>query len=103
MITTSRLPPIRALLIAGVMAIAIPALAGPSAAKVRLGAFLEVPEETLASQLDLPKGRGLVVRQVIPGSAAAKAGLEPFDILLEWNGQAVPDDVRKFCFAIEQT
>jgi hypothetical protein len=89
-------------LVVGFLAAAVPAFAGPSAAKVRLGAFLEVPEETLASQLDLPKGRGLVVRQVIADSAAAKAGLQPFDILLELNGQAVPGDVRQFCFAIEQ-
>src|SRR5262249_33439384 len=102
MIATSRILLITALLIVGSLAAAMPALAGPSAAKVRLGAFLEVPEETLASQLDLPKGRGLVVRQVIADSAAAKAGLQPFDILLELNGQAVSGDVRQFCFAIEQ-
>lgn len=77
-------------------------LAGPTAARTRLGVFLEVPEETLASQLDLPKDRGLVVRQVIPDSAAARAGLQPFDVLLELNGKAVPNNVREFSYALEK-
>jgi hypothetical protein len=32
----------------------------------------------------------------VPGSAAAKGGLKPNDILLELNGKAVPSDVQKF-------
>jgi membrane-associated protease RseP (regulator of RpoE activity) len=55
----------------------------------RLGVRVDPPSDELAEQLDLPKGHGLVVREVVPESAAAKAGLKPHDILLEFNGKAV--------------
>ena len=57
----------------------------------RLGARVEPPSATLTDQLDLPKGQGLVVQELLPDSAAAKAGLKPHDILLELNGKAVPN------------
>lgn len=60
----------------------------------RLGARVEPPSATLTDQLDLPRGRGLVVRELLPDSAAAKAGLKPHDILLELNGKAVPNRVE---------
>src|SRR5206468_613585 len=63
------------------------------AAEGRLGVVADKPGATLAEQLDLPQGQGLVVEEVQPNSAAAKAGLKPHDILLELNGKAVPDDV----------
>jgi membrane-associated protease RseP (regulator of RpoE activity) len=56
---------------------------------VRLGVRVDPPSDELAEQLDLPKGQGLVVREVVPESAAAKAGIKPHDILLEMNGKAV--------------
>lgn len=59
----------------------------------RLGAHVEPPSATLAEQLDLPKGRGLVLKEVLPDSAAEKAGLKPHDILLELNGEKVPNEV----------
>ncbi len=55
---------------------------------------MEVPGATLAEQMDLPKGQGLVVRDVPADSAAAKAGLKPHDILLELDGKPVPDRVE---------
>ena len=39
----------------------------------------------LRAQLDIPEGQGLLVRQVVPDSPAAKAGLQDFDILLKAN------------------
>ena len=60
----------------------------------RLGARVEPPSATLAAQLDLPKGRGLVLKEVLPDSAAEKAGLKPHDILLELNGEKVPNEVE---------
>jgi beta-lactamase regulating signal transducer with metallopeptidase domain len=60
----------------------------------RLGAHVEPPSATLAEQLDLPKGRGLVLKEVLPDSAAEKAGLKPHDILLELNGEKVPNEVE---------
>jgi beta-lactamase regulating signal transducer with metallopeptidase domain len=62
----------------------------------RLGVRVQKPSETLAEQLDLPKGQGLVIDQVSPDSAAAKAGLKPHDILLEIGGKAVPDNPADF-------
>jgi membrane-associated protease RseP (regulator of RpoE activity) len=62
----------------------------------RLGVEVTKPSAALADQLDLPKGEGLVVRAVKPNSAADKAGLKEHDILLEFNGQPVPDEASNF-------
>ncbi len=61
----------------------------------RLGVVAEKPSTTLAEQLDLPKDQGLVVREVVADSAAAKAGLKPHDILLELNGKPVPNEAHQ--------
>ncbi|MFL5240924.1 MAG: M56 family metallopeptidase [Gemmataceae bacterium] len=61
----------------------------------RLGVHVQKPSATLAEQLDLPKGQGLVIEQVTPDSAAAKAGLKPHDILLEIAGKTVPDNTAE--------
>jgi hypothetical protein len=66
----------------------------------RLGTRLDRPDASLVDQLDLPKGQGLVILDVEEGSAAAKAGLKPHDILLEVDGKPVPDDVRQFARTI---
>jgi membrane-associated protease RseP (regulator of RpoE activity) len=62
----------------------------------RLGVRIEPPSSILVDQLDLPKGAGQVVVQVLPNSAAAKAGLKKHDILLEVDGKAVPTDYFQF-------
>jgi hypothetical protein len=62
----------------------------------RMGIMIKEPDATLVEQLDLPKGQGLIVEQVTPDSAAAKAGMKPHDILLEVNGKSVPDNAAKF-------
>jgi hypothetical protein len=72
---------------------AIPGL-GDRHPHARLGARVEPPSATLAEQLDLPKDQGLVLREVMPDSAADKAGLKTHDILLELNGQPVPNRVE---------
>jgi hypothetical protein len=59
-----------------------------------LGAHVEPPSATLAEQLDLPKGRGLVLKEVLPDAAAENAGLTPHDLLLELNGEKVPNEVE---------
>jgi membrane-associated protease RseP (regulator of RpoE activity) len=64
----------------------------------RLGAAVEKPGDTLVEQLELPKDQGLILREVTPDSAAAKAGLKAHDILLELDGKPVssnPDEFRK--------
>jgi hypothetical protein len=61
----------------------------------RLGVMFDRPDSTLAEQLDLPKGQGLIVTQVAADSAAAKAGIKSHDILLELNGKTVSNDTRE--------
>ncbi|MBI1914861.1 MAG: PDZ domain-containing protein [Planctomycetes bacterium] len=83
-----------------------PPLAGPDGVAAeptaRLGARLASPSGTLAEQLALPRGQGLVVEEVPQGSAAAKAGLKPHDILLEIDGKAVPSSVDDFARLLEK-
>ncbi len=58
-------------------------------AKLGVAIAAEIPAATRA-QVDaevLPAGFGVMVEQVEPGSAAAKAGIEPFDILLQFDDQ----------------
>ncbi len=62
----------------------------------RLGVFVDPPADALREQLDLPAGQGLIVRQVLPDSAAAKVGLRPHDLLLEFDGKPVPNRVDEF-------
>ncbi len=62
----------------------------------RLGVQVSKPSDALVDQLDLPKDQGQVIEQVIPDSAAAKAGLKRHDVLLELNGKAVPADFPEF-------
>lgn len=68
----------------------------------RLGVRVDRPSEALAEQLDLPKGKGLVIAEVRPDSAAAKAGLKVHDILVEIGGKAVPSDVREFVSQVRE-
>jgi len=62
----------------------------------RLGAELGMPGPTLAHQLDLPRGQGLVVHAIAAHSAADKAGLKKYDILLELNGKSVSSKMSDF-------
>ncbi len=68
----------------------------------RLGVTVSQPTETLVDQLDLPKGQGLVISQVLPDTPAAKAGLKPNDILLELNGKAVPSNQGEFVRQVQE-
>lgn len=62
----------------------------------RLGAQVRSPSPTLVDQLDLPKDQGIVLEEVGPNSAAARAGMKPHDILLELDGKPVPSKVDDF-------
>ncbi|URD59757.1 Do family serine endopeptidase [Sphingomonas sp. KRR8] len=57
-----------------------------------LGVGLQPLDEGIASSLGLPKDRGELVRSVVPGGAAAKAGLQQGDVVLSVNGRAVTAD-----------
>ena len=50
----------------------------------------------LVEQLDLPKDQGIVVNEVMPDSAASKAGLKAHDILLEVDGKTVTNKLPEF-------
>jgi serine protease Do len=52
--------------------------------------FFELTPE-LAKRLGVPDRRGVAVREVFPGNPAATAGLEPGDVIVEWNGKQVED------------
>jgi serine protease Do len=50
----------------------------------------------LRQQLGLAKDTGLVLDKVSDSSAAGKAGLKTYDILVQFDGKAVPSDVAGF-------
>lgn len=70
-----------------------PSTAAPSAVVQKAGGYLGVllgpVPAVLRSQLSdvLPAGQGVMVREVVEDSPAAKAGLQPYDILLSYGDQ----------------
>lgn len=78
---------------------------GPDNVRTRLGMDLEKPSALIAEQMNLPKDQGLVVTNVKPDSAAAKAGFKVNDIWLELDGKAVPsnpDELQKMLHEIKE-
>ncbi|HJV85207.1 MAG TPA: DegQ family serine endoprotease [Noviherbaspirillum sp.] len=55
----------------------------------RLGVTIQEVNQTLADSFKLPQPNGALVSSVVPGSAAARAGLEPGDVILKYNGQQI--------------
>jgi hypothetical protein len=62
----------------------------------RLGISVDVPSRLISEQLGLVEGQGLVIREVLKGTSAEKAGLKANDILLELNGKPVSSDPGVF-------
>jgi membrane-associated protease RseP (regulator of RpoE activity) len=63
------------------------ATAAPSATKLVLGVYGDIVTPQLASNLGLGERRGFLVATVMPGSAAAKGGIQQGDVILvvnEW-------------------
>jgi hypothetical protein len=58
----------------------------------RLGVRTVPPDPVVIHQLDLPRGQGLVLEDVLPDSPAAAAGLRAHDILLALDDRPVPSD-----------
>jgi len=54
-----------------------------------LGVMIRSAEGTLAKVLNVPAGQGAIVNDVLPGSPAAKAGVQSQDVILDFNGQKV--------------
>ena len=60
-----------------------------------VGVSLEPLSDELAQSLGAPKGKGVIVKRVLPGGPAEKAGLQPNDVILRF-GEAVVDDLQHF-------
>ncbi|SMG56916.1 DegQ family serine endoprotease [Paraburkholderia susongensis] len=57
----------------------------------RLGVAVQGMNQTLADSFGMQKPQGALVSSVDPGGPAAKAGLQPGDVILSVNGDAVND------------
>jgi serine protease Do len=55
----------------------------------RIGVMIEPVDKDLAESLGLPRSSGALVRGVEDGSPAAKAGIEPGDIILRFDGKPI--------------
>ncbi len=65
-----------------------------------LGVGLQPLDENIAAALGLPKDRGELVRSVVDGQAASRAGIRQGDVILKVNGQDVtPDETVSFLIA----
>lgn len=61
------------------------------ASRSGMGVKIENVSSDLAKELGLPYAQGALVREVIPGSAAAKAGIQAGDVITEFNGRLIED------------
>ena len=65
-----------------------------------LGVGLQPLDENIASALGLPKDRGELVRSVVEGQAASRAGIRQGDVILRVNGRDVtPDETVSYLIA----
>ena len=55
--------------------------------KTTLGVHVSKVSQALRKHLKLPEGVGLIVEHVVDGSAAAKSGLQPYDVLHKFEDQ----------------
>ena len=73
---------------------------GQRVARGYLGVGLQPLEESVAAALGLPKDRGELVRSVVPGGAAAKAGLQQGDVIVRVGGRDVnPEETVSYLIA----
>lgn len=55
--------------------------------RYRIGVVLSEADETLRAQVGLAAGEGLIVSEVFPDTPAAKAGIQPHDVLVILDGK----------------
>ncbi len=56
-----------------------------------IGVGLEPMSDDLAKALGAPKGQGVVVKRVLPGGPAEKAGIQPNDVIVRFGETTVTD------------
>ncbi len=56
-----------------------------------MGVKIENVSSELAKEMGLPQTYGALVREVLPGSAASKAGIQPGDVITEFDGKTITD------------
>lgn len=61
------------------------------ASRSGMGVRIENISPDLAKELGLPDAYGALVREVMPGTAAAKAGIQPGDVVTEFDGKIITD------------
>jgi beta-lactamase regulating signal transducer with metallopeptidase domain/C-terminal processing protease CtpA/Prc len=81
---------------------AVSKLAESSKGGGKLGIAIGSPSDDLIAQLDLPKGQGIIIQSVVADSPAAKAGFQPHDILVEFNGKPVSSEPEAFVKAVAE-
>ena len=57
----------------------------------RLGVEIQNVNQSLAESFKLSSPEGALVAQVVPDSAAARAGIKPGDVILKFNGAPIVD------------
>ncbi|MCS7166531.1 MAG: PDZ domain-containing protein [Gemmatales bacterium] len=62
----------------------------------RLGVVVEPLHPALRHHLDISEKQGLLIREVVPDSPAARAGIQVHDILVQIGDKEVPDDPNAF-------
>ncbi|MCO5114606.1 MAG: Do family serine endopeptidase [Bdellovibrionaceae bacterium] len=62
-----------------------------------LGIEMHGLDESIAASLKLPNTKGALVANVMPDSPAEKAGIKPYDVIVEFNGQKIesPNDIQR--------
>jgi S1-C subfamily serine protease len=66
----------------------------PEEAESFLGVYLDEVTAEKASEFGLPEERGAWIVEVIEETPAADAGIQPGDVVLEWNGTRVESSVQ---------
>ncbi len=67
---------------------------GGKVARGWLGVQLQRMTPLVAERLKLPEPNGALVAGIIKGSPAEKAGMQPGDVIVEWNGKKVVDEAE---------
>ncbi len=70
--------------------------AGETVPRGWLGVAMQDLNDRLAEQLKLQSSQGVLIADIVAGSPAAEAGLQPGDVVVEWNGKRIndADDLR---------